>query len=593
MLDFLLFLPVLLLLLGALGIVIQQQMRPSIGYAWLIAALAGLAASAAALALRWQIPLEQVIEWWRPFADYSSPAAFRLDDRSWPYVFCLALVSWAFILTDAARLETEARPYNWALGLALTGLGMTAVMAANPITLVVIWTAVDMVEFMMVMTTQAGRQMSAQTVTLFSVRVAGTLLVILAMLLARAQGVIPFQLNPIPPELALLMLLAAGLRLGVLPLNLPYIREVYSLRGLGNVMRMIGPASSMIVLGRMPEQAVPPEWKGLFLFLSALAAVYGGAMFLAADNELNARPFWFTALAALGVASVTNGSPLSSIAWGMVLILPGSLLFFYSARRPGILYLPLLGMLGITGLPFTPAAAGWAGVTGGSAGGFGFLFLLSVLFLIWGYLRHVFTGRREQLYRLERWVHTIYPGGLLFLVAGHWATAFLGWPGSFTAGVWWASAAVTLLAALGVVLVYSFRDFWLVDTTPEAADSLPGGDPAAAGEAQPAAINNAALAQRSLAIPVIDSLARYNDAPVEDTRLAVRRWMEMFARRVGSALAGFFRLNWLYRFIAWIYQIVQNVIHTLTLIFEGDGGILWSLVMLALLISLFWSGAAW
>jgi hypothetical protein len=51
-------------------------------------------------------------------------------------------------------------------------------------------------------------------------------------------------------------------------------------------------------------------------------------------------------------------------------------------------------------------------------------------------------------------------------------------------------------------------------------------------------------------------------------------------------LGAIFRLNWLYRIFAWVYRLAQGLIQLLTAMFEGDGGILWSLVMLALIISL-------
>ena len=285
MLSFLTLLPVGLLTLAAIGILVLMQFRPSIGYAWLIGAVGGLLTVGAVIFLRWHLPPQMMLQQWSPFPGLSSSPTLRLDTSSWPYVFSLAVLALAFILTDAARLETEARPFNWAAGLALAGLGMVSVMAANPITLVFSWTAVDLVEFIMVIGSPSGRRMGVQTITAFSVRVMGTLLVILAILFARSHST-AFEMAPIPPSLAVFMLLAAGLRLGVIPLNLPYTREVYVWRGLGNVMRMIGPASSLVVLGRMPAQVVPEAWKGILLGLSALAALYGAAMWLSSAQDL-------------------------------------------------------------------------------------------------------------------------------------------------------------------------------------------------------------------------------------------------------------------------------------------------------------------
>lgn len=528
MTAFLVLLPIFILFLTALGIVILQQTRPSIGYSWLIGTLGAFAAAAIVTAQRWYLPLGLEIDTFSPFPGFSSPPSFSLDRFSWPYMFSMAVLALAFLLTDAARLETEARPINWAAGLALIGICMLALMAANPITLVLAWTAVDLAELIMLLVQGAGRRAGEQVIIAFSVRVSGTVLILTAVLIARSQG-IDFTLVQIPPSLGIFMLLAAGLRLGVLPLNIPYFRDVYPWRGLGNVLRMIGPASSLVLLGRMPSDLLLDDWNVLLLGLSGLAAVYGAAMWLNASDEINGRPYWFAALAGLAIASVINGSPQSSIAWGTALILFGSVLFFFSARRRQILYIPVIGVVGISGLPFSPAASGWQGVIGGSAGLFSLFAIITLVLLIWGYLRHAWRGR-DELYRMERWVHTVYPAGLLILLAAGAANGYLGWPGSRTVGVWWASITTALIAAGGVVLALSLR-------------------------------------------------SRFNEQEVSG------RWLSVFARRVGSVLSAVFRLNWMYRFLAWLYGVLQNIIQLLTTMFEGDGGILWAMVILALLIS--------
>ncbi len=533
LLPLLTLLPVIILALAALGIVLLRQSRPGIGYAWLIALLGGLLAVSATLFLRWQLPLQISVEQWRPFGQFSSPPVFRLDLISWPYAFSLVVLVLAFILTDAARLETEARPLNWTAGLALTAVGLLSVMAASPITLVMVWTSIDLLELVMILFTDAGRRMGRQTITAFSVRVAGTLLILVAILVARSRG-LPFDLSPVPGALAVLVLLASGLRLGVLPLNMPYVREVYAWRGLGNVLRMIGRVAALAMLARLPAQAVPEPWQSVFLAFSALAAIYGAVMWLASDNELDGRPYWSIALAGLAVASAVNGNPQASIAWGLVLVLPGSMLFFFSASRRRNMLLPGLAMLGMLGLPYNPAAVGWAGITGPSVRFSSFIFLLAVVFLVWGYFRHAFQPR-DELHRMERWIHTVYPTGLLLLIAGHWVIGIFGWQGSLSLGVWWASAAATLIAGIGIFLAFF----------------LP----------------------RKIGLEAINI-----------------EWVRVFGRQAGGMLGDFLRLNWLFRFFAWSYGLLQNIVQLMAAVFEGDGGVLWSLVMLALLISLISTG---
>lgn len=529
-----LFLPSAILFLAALVIVLFRQFRPGVGYAWLISALGALLATFAALFLRWWLPLQVSAESWRLFGDTSSPLVFVLDFVSWPYVLSLSVLALAFILTDSARLETEARPFNWMIGLVLTGIMLLAVMAGNLITLISVWTTVDLLELTVVISSPASRRMSQQTITLFGIRVLSTVLAILAILLARSQG-IEATFLPIPQSLALVLLLATGLRLGVLPLNVPYIREVYPWRGLSNVVRMLGPASALVALGRMPVLVAPAEWQPLLMNLTALGAFYGGVMFLTAPDELNGRPHWFIALAGLAIACVLNGQAQASIAWGSALILVGSVLFLYSAQRRSSLVFAIIAMLTISGLPFTPAAAGWRGLVGEGFRVSTVVFILVVVFLEWGFLRH-FLRKREELYRMERWVHTVYPVGLAALLLTQWVLSSIGIRAFLTVGVWPVSVTMAVVAAAGIAAALYLRS---------------------------------ALAQGAVAF----------------------RWVQWVFVRVGGVLGAIFRMNWLYGLLRWIYRRLQNGFEMLTLLLEGDGGVLWTLVLLALLVSLILAGS--
>ncbi len=535
MIALLIFVPVLLLVISAFGIILLQQFRPSIGYSWLWASSTALVSLALVFYLRWRLPLEFLVDRWRPFAEYTSSPVFLLDSVSWPYAISLVVLLLAMLWTDSARLQVDARPRNWAISLLATALGLLAVLSGSPLTLVLSWTAIDLFELIVVLGTRAGSRMSESTIISFSVRVTGTLLVIAAILFSAAQG-FTFTFATIPVEAAVFMLVAAGLRLGVLPLNLPYSQEVYAWRGLGNLIRMVGPASSLMVLGRMPIAAVPQEWQPLFLALSCLAVLYGSAMWLTAHPGSVNRPYWVITLSGFAVISVVRGDPPASVAWGVVLLLVGSTVFLFTAERRQMRFIPWLGLLGIVGLPFTPAALGWRGIMTSSFSVYNPVLMLSVLFLLWGYVRHILY-RRDMLGPMENWVHTVFPIGLMLLLLSQWVISYLGLPGGFSVGVWWASAAVALLALLIGALVYSFRQRLSADT-PQ------------------------------------------------------MRWIVVAARRIGGILAVVFRLNWLYQLLAWAYRLLQSIIQLLTAIFEGDGGVLWVLLMLALLVSIITTGGS-
>jgi hypothetical protein len=138
---------------------------------------------------------------------------------------------------------------------------------------------------------------------------------------------------------------------------------------------------------------------------------------------------------------------------------------------------------------------------------------------------------------MERWIQAMYPAGLAVLVLAWIFTGLLGWPGSLGPGLWWAGPASLVISAL----------FWLIIT----------------------------LWQRRT---------------TQDD--AISRWYSSATHTAGSILTSLFSLNWLYRLLWAVYRRVQQAIQVLTEILEGDGGVLWTLVLLALLISLLQSRLA-
>ena len=66
----------------------------------------------------------------------------------------------------------------------------------------------------------------------------------------------------------------------------------------------------------------------------------------------------------------------------------------------------------------------------------------------------------------------------------------------------------------------------------------------------------------------------------------------MVSRPVLRVLNTLLRLDWLYRLVGFSYRVAQSMVRALTRILEGEGGVLWVLVLLALLVSLLQSGLA-
>jgi len=526
-------LPIFLLLITALAILIIQWIRPAFGFSWIIAALSSLAAWGILLAFHWHPPAPFIVQNWIPVHGIISDLSFGIDKNSWPYGISLVSLVVGAVLTAGARLQHRSNPIVWAGSLAITSMGLLGTFASSPLALLLAWSSIDLFELaIMLGSIQVGR-LNQQAVIAFSARVTGSFLVILAMAVSYAQNV-ALTLDKVPVEAGIFLLVAAGLRLGVLPLHLPYPQEVLMRRGLGNMLRMVTPASSLVILARLPVSAVSAKWAPYLLAFTGLAALYGGVMWLTAEDEVKGRPYWIIALAGMAISCVILGKPEASLAWGVTLLLSGGVLFLFSARRARILFIPALGVLGLTGLPFTPAASGWIGLLTPPFNFLDIIFILAVALLIIGYVRHALRAE-DVLETLDRWIQIVYPFGLILMVATLWLIGIFGWPGSLTTGVWWGGLASAVLASGGWLWINLSTRFRITQARPPS-------------------------------------------------------WFVLLMRQSRDGLAAFFRLDWAYQLLGLLFQLLQRIVQMINTTLEGDGGVLWVLLLLALLVSLVQSG---
>jgi hypothetical protein len=452
---------------------------------------------------------------WNPPAIFPGSPALLIDAISWPYALAVATLTAAVILTAVARL-----PYvnwrAWSATLALGGTGILAVLSGNTLTLLLAWAALDLAELIILLLQIRSSTVRERMVVSFSVRAMGILLVILADLAGRADFE-PLVFTSIPTTANIYLLLAAGLRLGVLPLHFPFFDEVPLRRGLGTMLRLTPAAGSLVLLTRTAQNGVPDIFFPYLFFLAALSAVLGSVLWAAARDELSGRTFWILGMSSLSVASALRGETTASLVWGIALLLPGGLLFLYSARRQQFLIIPLLGALSISALPFTPT---WEGIVLYHPP-FHFMlpvFLVAQALLFYGYLRHALRPS-DTLPAAERWVWVLYPAGLALLLI---AFVYVG---------------------IGVQSNASRMSF---------ISFLPG--PLSAGMAY--------------------------------LLFRLRSRLPVLPQPVLSRVISILRLHWLYSPLWLIYRSLSWLSARLTQLLEGEGGVLWALVVVTIIFSL-------
>jgi hypothetical protein len=181
-------LPVILMFVTALGLLIWQQVRPSFGYAWFTTSALTLSMWGFLLFLRFSPQTPVSLSGWRPIEGDAAALTFLLDEVAWPYAFALVSLLAAVILTASARLELNTTPWAWAGSLAITGAGLLAIMAGNPLTLILSWTIIDLVELSVIIRSATVSRQAQQAVIAFAARVMGTLLVVFALIYSRSRG---------------------------------------------------------------------------------------------------------------------------------------------------------------------------------------------------------------------------------------------------------------------------------------------------------------------------------------------------------------------------------------------------------------------
>ncbi len=512
---------VTILFVTALALLVLQFASPGFRYSWLIATGGALLAWISVFVWQVGMPVALKLPAWQPTLLFSQSPTFVGDQLAWIFAVSLATLCLAIILTAVVR-SNFPRPINWIGTLILTSLGILAVVADNPLTLVLIWAAIDISELVAYMRDVEDPQLSERAVIAFASRTAGILVLLWAGMVSIANGQ-TLDFRQAPPQVGLYLVLAAGLRMGILPLHLPYSNESTLRRGFGTGLRLVAAASSLILLARIPASSLASPFTPYLLVLASLAAVYGGWMWLRAPDELNGRVYWLIGMGSLAVAAALQANPIGAAAWGCAAVLAGGALFLSSEQNKWLLRGLFVGAWGISSLPFSLTATGWnSGMPTSLLTWLAWPFLIVAhAMLIAGFLRHSQrTTTRVSNEDQPIWAKNVYPIGISLLLLTTLLLGLFGWSGTLQLGNWPVGWLVILLA-IGV---------------------------------------------RSLT----PRLRILNPVRAHWVRPVTPSW-----------------LDWIYQTVGGLYRQFRRVSDGISNVLEGESGIMWTLLFLALFISFF------
>lgn len=435
---------VFILFLSALILLLLRIFRPDFRYSWILAVSGAFLAWLSVIFWRIEMPIVFSLPRWEPVVLFPDSPRFLADLFSWPYAYSLVTLVLGILLTAIARTHVS-NTSAWAGTLALGGIGIFAVLADNPLTLVLAWTAIDLAELITLLSAVHGSRLRERVVISFTIRVIGSAFLLWANFVSIAAG---GSLNFVaaPSQAGIYMLIAAGLRIGVLPMHLPFRTESVLRRGFGTMLRLTSAASSLVLLARIPFASLYSPLIPYLLGLVTIAALYSGWMWLRATTTLDARPYWLVGMGSLALAATLRANPTGSIAWGMALIFGGSALFLSSLEGIWLQRSLLLNMALMMALPFTFTASGWVNASKTSWFFTPFLVTAHAL-LIAVYFRHARRGHSNALNDASPLLRTFYPAGILIFTLSQLILGIVGWHGAAQVGAWVSSLTVIIFAS--------------------------------------------------------------------------------------------------------------------------------------------------
>jgi hypothetical protein len=569
----LILLTIFLLLFIPVAMLILYIARPKFSIQGFLVVLAVFAGWPMILFARSDIPQIITLLSWQPAVYFPNSPTLLMDEISW--YFSIAIMSLALIsvVTSVAHLGQSLQPgqdqnnnrievievqnqtdvdtaanklspiveykktsnwQTWAGILVLTSLGLVAVTAGNVLTLLLAWAGLDLIELVILLAQVNHSKSRARIILAFSTRMAGIGVVLLACIIPWSHGA-SLNIKDIGQTASIYLILAVGLRLGVFPLQLPFIYQLPQKRELGTILRLVPAAASFILLVRVANTGVFGAASPFLLVFTAIGGLYAGIQWVVAEDERTGQPYWVLGTSSLAIASAIMNQPFACLAWSIASLLSGGLLFSMTIRHKNLLPFVVLGLIGFSTLPFSPT---WLGTELYSTPKLTpspisppLAFLVSIAFLLThslflaGFFRFILRGisplEKQIKVNVEPWVWLLYPIGMIVIVVTHYLIGIMLYPplSEIPSTVW----------IMGIISVILSGAIWY--------------------------------------LPM--------------------RYASSFSRRdqsvITSAITKFLSLEWLYSFFWRLFRALTRFAAIISTILEGDGGILWAFVLFALI----------
>ena len=528
--------PIIFLTLGALAIgasSLARLRRPT-----LVMIITALAALVTLLTVQHEQPVTQIIAAWQPISVFTVPLSFWVDQTGWLLALGLMLMLTATAFTWEAY-PGQQRPAPRALSLLLIAAVIAGIFASNLLTLAIAWGVLDLV-FVSALLMRSGPEIGRRAALAIVFNVSSTVCVWIAALLIENQAAsLYWHLFNAQEGPRLWLTAAAVLRVGLYPFH-QWLPVELGKEPDRSVLLFTAPSvaglalwTRMTLAQALPAQSIAPA-------LAILSAVVGGGLAWRAARPRTALPYVALGLSGLAVLQASlhaQAGILLAATLNWMLILTSLFISrdlirskpFWSAGV-FIAILSLIGLPGTLGFAVLPSLyAGlisskqWFSLAAGALAEAG-LIAAAIRLLLESSEESIPQGLGRQI----SWGCAIALAAAPLILLPLLPEAI---PGLRTTG-----ALLSSLSFLNVVVLILSIGLGVLG-----ARQMPSASQRSPGEAQ--------------------------------DRLAA--WQTVL------------RLEWLNHAAFYVIDRLTSVLRALALVVEGEGGLLWTLVLVAIIIVLY------
>jgi len=451
---------------------------------------------------------------------------FHIDSSNWGIMLALLCAHSAFLFTRGAKQDFNRDYIYWIAEAGMIALTYAVLAAADLWSLIITWTALDAGFLVYWMLIRRTFDQEKLART-FIFKLAGSLLLVFSTARIAGEGG-SLLLADIPAANSALVFLAAIMHSGMFPMEKPESEGTDHAGTLRYLAFLLPFASSLFLLTYLPDPRLPLI-SGLLIRLAALAfMVFYSIQWLRSPGEREGAYQLALAFGAFAAYQYLTQNQEGLQNWFVILLVFNTWLLLHERRGRATLFFPIVLVMAASGLPFSLVSYGSSGILANGVGFQTFVMIFFHVILLGGFTR-LMLREKADFNEMEPSSQLVYLVGLFITIISVLMASYrsMGTAAEEFSYPW--AGFLVVLSILGFNL-------WL----------------RTGGKALPLAVKREVLRAET-------------------------------AQRI-------FSFDWFFTTADLVLKRIRPLVTGFSLLLEGEGGILWSIVFLALLATLIGSG---